>query len=511
MTARLRTHHMVVIGLGSLIAAMTACASPDAASQEADASKTIAASSVVVEARAADNSVLGSCAGTLIGPKTVLTAGHCIAGADSWSITSGSKTVKASVGSTSWKAFGSTLSHPEHSDVGLLKLDTEIKLASYPAVATKAAKDGTKGQRLHRESSSAKTLIASDVELTSGKGKGFKLNYLAEIGSKEWLDTGGAVLDSSGKIVGVVSGKGKKSGKLHITRVDNFSEWAKSAVSCATTTSVRTWGSGNPSNGGGGYGGTPIQTCNGGGGWGGWGGGGGNCAPWGSSQAPGYGGGGGGSVDDDVLDIGGTVPGSTPGGINGGGETDGETTTPPGTSTGTSTETNTCPGIPACKGDCGEGSSGLNGGTGAPTPGGVDGEVSLPPGITLPPGVTSLPPGVTVPPGSTQGPDGSIIFPDGSVLTPEGKVTHPDGSVTNPDGSVTGKDGTVTPPPSGSAEGCEGDEDNDETCPTAADSASCSGPNCGGCSGVASCVDNTIDYGSCASCTPASDPSSVVR
>ena len=50
MIARLRAPHVVLIGLGAALAAVTACSAPEEeAAREADAKKTTQASSVLVE------------------------------------------------------------------------------------------------------------------------------------------------------------------------------------------------------------------------------------------------------------------------------------------------------------------------------------------------------------------------------------------------------------------------------------------------------------------------------
>lgn len=369
MIARLRNHHMVLIGLGSALAALAACSAPETA-READAKQTTQASSVVIEMVNTNGSSVGSCSGTLIGPKMVLTAGHCIAGFKSWKVRSSAGTSTGSVATTPWKAFGSDLSHPEHSDVGLILLDKEIKLDGYPSVASKVAKGSTKGLRFHRSAENANAPTATETTINLGEEKGFKLNYLVKAEKNEWVDSGGAVLNSKGELIGVVSGLGKNSGMIHVARIDNFATWTKSAIACSNGLSARTWGSGNAANGGGGYGGTP-STSSGGGGWGGWGGGGGG---WGSSSG-GYGGGGGkGNGGGAGMDGGATVPGSS-GGANGSGTTEGTNnggTGQPGDGTnggassgGADDQANTCPGIPACEGDCGAGSNGNNGGTGS--------------------------------------------------------------------------------------------------------------------------------------------------
>lgn len=555
MTARLRTHHVLLLAVGSAALAMAACASPDV-SHSVDSPSTTQASSVVVEMQSSSGSSLGSCSGTLISSKIVLTAGHCIAGVKSWSITGAGKTVKASAGSTSWKAFGSDFSHPEYSDVGLIALDSEIKLSSYPQIASGAAADGAKGTRVRRVSDSAKTFSTTTAVLKGGASKGFRLNYLVE-SSDAFVDAGAPVLDNNGKIVGVVSGKGKTSGLLHIARVDNFKTWTKSAISCASTLAVRDWGSGNSQNGGGGYGGTPSTSSGGGGGgWGGWGGSSGG-GGWGSSSG-GYGGGDGSGNGNMGLDGGATVPGSSSSGGSSSGASSSGGSSSGGSSSGGSSSgndgsvnngdgTNTCPGTPLCEGnDCGEGSSGLNGGSGSSS-GGTDNTTTTTNSDGSTTTVTQHPDGSTTITTTSKNPDGSTTTttknPDGTTSTsttttgsdgstnttttnPNGSTTTttktPDGTTTsttrNPDGTTTttttkpdGSTSTVTTKPDGSvvanppstAESCGGSEDNSESCPAAPDSASCSGSTCGGCTAGSACADYNIDYGSCAACSVA--------
>ena len=495
---------------------MAACASPEVAHSVADTKETTQASSVIVDMKDASGNSLGTCSGTLTSAKTVLTAGHCIAGVKSWSVTSGSTVVKGSVGSTSWTTFGSDLSHPEHSDVGMIALDSEIKLASYPSIATSMAADGTKGLQFHRDSASSKTVSSTAITLQGGASKGFRLNYLIS-SSAAYVDPGAAVLDANNNIVGVVSGKGKTSGLLHVARVENYKTWARSAMTCASSLATRDWGSGNSDTGGAGYGGTPSTTTNTGG-WGGSTGGG-----WGSSSG-GYGGGDGSGNGNpgSSLDGGSTVPGynggTTSGGTTSGGTTSGGTTSGGTSSGGTDTKvnpgdgTNTCPGAPVCEGsDCGAGGSGLNGGTGSTSPGSGGSSTSTggsstttnnPDGSTTttttnPNGTTTT---TTVTPGSSGGSSTSVSQtknPDGSTTT---TVTQPNGttSTTTTDANGNPIANPTTPATStGSGEPCSGSTDNNETCPTAPDSATCAGPTCGACTSGTTCADINVDYGAC--------------
>lgn len=316
MNARLRTSHIVLAGLATALATITACSSPETA-EETNPAKTTQASSVTIDLKDGAGKSLGQCSGTLIGPKMVLTAGHCVAGVNQWEITSTAGKSSATTASTPWRVFGSNLAQPEFSDVGLILLKDAIKLKSYPALANKSVKDGAKGTVFMREAN-GKTAVGSSAILKAGDKGGFKLNYLVELPKGEQgktPDGGGAVLDSNGKIIGVVSGAGVASNMLHVARVDGFSGWAKSALSCSSAATTATWGGGSGGNGGKGYGGTPEPAQTGGGGWGGggggWGGGGwgGGGGGWGSSSG-GYGGGGGKGDKTKGMEPGDVVPGS---------------------------------------------------------------------------------------------------------------------------------------------------------------------------------------------------------
>src|SRR5262245_36276815 len=94
MTARLRNKHVLLIGLGSAVASCAACIAPEA--REGDAKKTTQASTVVVEIYDSNGASLKSCSGTLLSAQMVLTAGHCVAGASSWKVTSSAGTATGS-------------------------------------------------------------------------------------------------------------------------------------------------------------------------------------------------------------------------------------------------------------------------------------------------------------------------------------------------------------------------------------------------------------------------------
>ncbi len=412
----------VVIATGCAISAVTACSSKDDATAEAEAKKTTQASSVTIEMFDRAGNEMGSCSGTLVAKDLVLTAGHCAAGVASWKIARGSDAKsEATRAVTPWKAFGSNLSHPDHADVALLVLKKPIVLDKYPVIASAKLPDGAKAVRFHRGSASATEPGSSSVEVASAKSKGFRLNYAAKAVEGQYLDTGGAIIDAkTGKIHGVVSGKGMKSDLLYITRVDNYVKWITKAGSCGGSLAVRGYPGGGSSSGG-------SSGWGGGDDWGGYGGSGKKLdggAPDASSSSS--------SSSGSAPDSG--APG-TPGspGSPGTPGTPGDGTDTPGGPGG-----GTCPPIPSCEGEC---------------------------------------------PGKPGGDDPGSDAPGDDDDTP---------STSSSSGNTSGNPGTPGKP---GTDVCPGPP----ACPEP-DTQACEGPTCGGCAGVAGCIDSTIDYGSCASC-----------
>ena len=470
----LSTRNLVLVGLAIAAYGSQACSSAEQ-DDLGVAQKTTQASSVSIHLEDSSGNDIGSCAGTLVAEKLVLTAGHCVVSASTWRVEGAGKVVTAKRAVTPWRQFKSTLSHPKHADIALLVLDDAIKIARYPSIATEGLKDGAKATRMHRSASGSKEFISSDAVIRDGAAKGFNLAYTAEMPKGEWLDTGGALFDSRGKIYGVVSAQGKQSSLLYITRTDGFNQWLTESVDeCGDSgngLSVRTWGGGwGGSSSGGGWGGS---------GWGGYGGDGKKIeagAPPSSVDAGtgSDGGGGGGS-------------GTTGGGSGTGTGTGGGTGTGTGGGDGSKSGTTSGPAGPNENGEVGSGA-----GSGATCP-------------AKPPSSSSIP-GAGGGAGS-EGSDGtngsSTNGANNGGSTTGGSGTG--GGTGSGTGAGTGTgtgggtgSGTVGTPGSAGLdeEVCEGAEDNPTICPP--DSALCSGPGCGGCAGIASCVDGTMDYGNCA-------------
>lgn len=456
----LQTRNLVLIGLAIAAYGTQACSSNDQ-DDLVTSQKTTQASSVSIHLEDASGNDIGSCAGTLVAEKLVLTAGHCVVSASTWRVEGAGKVVTATRAVTPWKKFDSTLSHPKHADIALLVLDDAIKIARYPQIATEGLKDGAKATRMHRSASGSKEFVSSDAVIRDGAAKGFNLAYTAELPKGEWLDTGGGLFDARGKVYGVVSAQGKKSSLLYITRVEGFNQWVTDSVDeCGDSAS-----------------GLSVRTSNDG--WGGSSSGG-----WGGSSSGGWGGGGWGGYGGDGKKI---EAGAPPSSVDAGVGSDGGGGGGSGSGTGTSGGTGTGGGTGA-----GDGSKS---GTNAPGPN-ENGEVGAGAnsGATCPakpPSSSSIPGG-----GGAGGGAGSEGSGTNNSST---NGTNPGGNTGTGTGSGTGGGSGSTGAPGAAGldeEPCEGAEDNPTICPP--DTALCSGPSCGGCAGVTSCIDGTMDYGNCA-------------
>jgi hypothetical protein len=182
--------------------------------------------------------LFAACSASVIAPKVVLTAGHCVDGVDSWKVTTpyaGGQKANASSGATyDWHENGAETVNPNHHDIGLIFLDTAIKLTSYPALAQKPVKDGTNivniGRILNGTLSSSNLYVSSSISVSDGAQDGFPFDYSAN----EVIESG----DSGGPdelpgqtphlIVAVNSGAGQGSEVL--ARVDLLYTWIQQQI-----------------------------------------------------------------------------------------------------------------------------------------------------------------------------------------------------------------------------------------------------------------------------------------
>lgn len=85
-----------------------------------------------------------ACSATVIAPRVVLTAGHCVDGHSTWAVYNGSEyRLSTSATTYDWHEDGGTTVDPSHHDIGLVFLASDIDLPTYPTLAATPVANGT--------------------------------------------------------------------------------------------------------------------------------------------------------------------------------------------------------------------------------------------------------------------------------------------------------------------------------------------------------------------------------
>ena len=172
-----------------------------------------------------------ACTATVIAPRVVLTAGHCVDGMVAWEVMANGSLRTSTKGETyDWKENGATTVNPLHHDLGLVYLTDPIVLPSYPTLATQSAAVGAAAIDVGRIRNAAVTneIYSAPITLRSGLAVGFPFDYAAE-GVIEHGDSGGPVfLGATQTIVAVNSGLGGNTEVL--ARVDLLADWLRGRI-----------------------------------------------------------------------------------------------------------------------------------------------------------------------------------------------------------------------------------------------------------------------------------------
>jgi len=166
------------------------------------------------------------CSGAVIAPRVVLTAGHCVVDASTWTVVTPYAGNQSAKGSKAWTDYTSSGEYvnPSTLDVAVIILDKAITLSSYPPLASSASIAGTKAVNVGRirngQASYSGLFFGSQVTLKAGSTYGFPKAYVTEE-IIESGDSGGPVYIGSGasrSIAAVNSGGG--GGTQVLARVD---------------------------------------------------------------------------------------------------------------------------------------------------------------------------------------------------------------------------------------------------------------------------------------------------
>ena len=185
------------------------------------------------------------CSGSLIAPRVVLTAGHCVLDNQNWKVTApyaGGQTAAGTDGALFDYVQDNGMIDPSRHDVGLVFLDSPISLSAYPEIAAQPLPDGESvvgiGRMVDTVDAPPDMYVSEPSTVFDGADLAsfpVPFDYAAVPYLSEPGDSGGMVVPAFASdphlVVGVVSGtswldqKDKSTWTAIIARVDLVHDW----------------------------------------------------------------------------------------------------------------------------------------------------------------------------------------------------------------------------------------------------------------------------------------------
>ncbi len=219
----------------------------DQASQEIKGPMTVASSypEAVKIAAYAGGIPTGYCSGTVIAPRVVLTAGHCVLGASEWKVTAphANNQVADSVKGIRYDLMDGSGPNPDQHDIGLIFLLTKIAIPQYPIIASRRTTSSilSIGLTTNGVSPLDRLYVGPLTAILDGAAVGLPLDYYSNIDIIETLDAGGPVVlpgAAPHTIVAVNSVADAAANVQLLARVDPLYSWIQTSLkptSCGAT------------------------------------------------------------------------------------------------------------------------------------------------------------------------------------------------------------------------------------------------------------------------------------
>lgn len=191
--------------------------------------------------------VTSACSGSVIAPKVVLTAGHCVYGFNGWDViapyASGQKASAKTAATYDWTNASETVD-PNMHDIGLVFLDKAITLTTYPTLAKTPLSNGSQVVNIGRINngvmSSTNLYVSKAITVNNASSYGYPFDYIA----KEVIESGDSggpdLIPGTHTIVAVNSGGG--GGTEVLARVDLLYTWIQNQVAAHGGTGGTTGG-----------------------------------------------------------------------------------------------------------------------------------------------------------------------------------------------------------------------------------------------------------------------------